>query len=150
MGLPILSCQALVDYASIILGIIGAPEHQELCWHNRYTFLIRWPECCKLANSFDRVLSSVAFKWRSLTPDLSEFVTCHFKAMSEFVTLIQREKKKAMKYPFPVPSLSPNCNTKSQPLHHEQLRKAMHTIPPNICTLDIPKTSLTIEGNTGH
>ena len=26
----------------------------------------------------------------------------------------------------------------------------MHTIPPNICSLDIPKTSLTIEGNTGH
>ena len=25
----------------------------------------------------------------------------------------------------------------------------MHTIPPNICSLDIPKTSLTIEGNTG-
>ena len=37
--------KALVDYASIILGIIGAPEHQELCWHNRYmyTFLITWP-----------------------------------------------------------------------------------------------------------
>ena len=116
MGLPILSCQALVDYASIILGIIGAPEHQELCWHYRYTFLIRWPEHCKLAISFDRVLSSVAFKCRSLTPDLSEFVTCHFKAMSEFVTchfkamsefvtLSQRGKKKSneISIPFPKP-----------------------------------------------
>ena len=35
-------------------GIMGAPEHQELCWHNnRYTFLIRWPEHCELTISFD-------------------------------------------------------------------------------------------------
>ena len=47
--------EALVEYASIILGIIGASEHQELCWHNRYTFLIRWPEHCKLTISFDQV-----------------------------------------------------------------------------------------------
>ena len=40
---------------SIILGIIGAPEHQELCWHSRYTFLIRWPEHCKIAISFSTV-----------------------------------------------------------------------------------------------
>ena len=26
---------ALMDYAGIILSIIGALEHQELCWHNR-------------------------------------------------------------------------------------------------------------------
>ena len=32
----------------LILGIIGAPENQQLCWHNRYTFLIRWPEHCNL------------------------------------------------------------------------------------------------------
>ena len=49
-----------------------------------------------------------------------------------FVTL--REKKKAMKCPFPVPSpkLNPNYNTKSKPLHHKQLRKTMHTILPNV------------------
>ena len=47
--------QVLVDYASIILGIIGVPEHQKLCWHNRYTFLIRWSEHCILAISFDQV-----------------------------------------------------------------------------------------------
>ena len=41
----------LVDYASIMLGILGAPEHQELCWLNWYTSLIRWPEHCKLAIS---------------------------------------------------------------------------------------------------
>ena len=39
-----LNAQNLQDYASIILGIISVSEHQELCWHNRYTFLIRWPE----------------------------------------------------------------------------------------------------------
>ena len=27
--------RALADYASIILGKIGASEHQELCWKNR-------------------------------------------------------------------------------------------------------------------
>ena len=32
----------LVDYANIIFGIIGASEHQKLCWHSRYTFLISW------------------------------------------------------------------------------------------------------------
>jgi len=39
-----------------------------------------------------------------------------------------------MKYPFPVPSPNPNpnYNTKSKPLHHKQLQKTMHTIPPNV------------------
>ena len=50
---------ALVDYASIILGMIGAPEHQELYWHNRHTFLIRWPEHCKLAIYFNQVHCSL-------------------------------------------------------------------------------------------
>ena len=45
--------------SSIILGIKGASEHQELCCHNRYTFLIRWPEHCKLAISFDQVHCSL-------------------------------------------------------------------------------------------
>ena len=48
-----------LDYAIIILGIIGAPEHQELCWNTRYTFLIRWPEHCKLAMSFDQMHCSL-------------------------------------------------------------------------------------------
>ena len=45
-----------------------------------------------------------------------------------FVTL--RDKKKAMKYPFPVlsPNPNPNYNTKSKPLHHKQLQKTMHPI----------------------
>ena len=38
----------LLDYASIILGIIGVPERQELCWHIRYTFLISWPNIANL------------------------------------------------------------------------------------------------------
>ena len=37
-----------------------------------------------------------------------------------------------MKYPFSVPSPYSNYNTKSKPLHHEQLQKTMHTIPPNV------------------
>ena len=44
------SNKALVDYASIILGIVGASEHEELCWYVEYTFLIRCPEHCKLAS----------------------------------------------------------------------------------------------------
>ena len=48
-----------------------------------------------------------------------------------------------MKYPFPVPNPSPNpnCNTitpQATSEDHAHLR------------LDFPKTSLTIEGNTGH
>ena len=53
------SNKALVDYASIILGIVGASEHEELCWYVQYTFLIRWPEYCKLAISFDQVHCSL-------------------------------------------------------------------------------------------
>ena len=44
-----------------------------------------------------------------------------------FVTL---REKKAMKYPFPVPS--PNLNYNTKPLHHKQLRETMHTILPNV------------------
>ena len=44
-----------------------------------------------------------------------------------FVTL---REKKAMKYPFPVPS--PNLNYNTEPFHHKQLRETMHTILPNV------------------
>ena len=47
------SNKALVDYASIILGIVGPSKHEELCWYVEYTFLIRLREHCKLAISFD-------------------------------------------------------------------------------------------------
>ena len=48
------SVYAFLGFGSIISGIIGGSELQELCWHNRHTFLIRWPEHCKLI-SFDQV-----------------------------------------------------------------------------------------------
>ena len=40
----------IVDYASIILGVIGASEHQELCWHNRNNFMISWPTTLQTCN----------------------------------------------------------------------------------------------------
>ena len=58
---------------------------------------------------------------------------------------LQEKKKKAMKYPFPVPSPNPNYNTKSEPLHHKQLRKTMHTILPNVCVSRILSIAIAYE-----
>ena len=44
---------------------------------------------------------------------------------------LREEKKQWNIHSLPVPSPNPNYNTKSEPLHHKQFRKTMHTIPPN-------------------
>ena len=62
------------------------------------------------------------------------YMNIHILPMTQSVCHFKRKKKKAMKYPFSVPSPNhnPNYNTKSEPLHHKQLRKTMHTILPNV------------------
>ena len=49
----------MVDYASIILGIIGAPVHQELSWHNVYMHFPDQVARTLHAISFDQVHCSL-------------------------------------------------------------------------------------------